>query len=170
MLFLSLLQRQPPHFKRFCFSSRLFLMRIIDIPYLNITGPDREWEASALFFQPQQLIIVFFLQCNLKETTSYTSPSRKNGRPATSTSCLVPLVTHLQPLSLLFTPPFLSFSVNILKKNPSSSGNIQVSWIDDTSAFVSLSQTDQVQIGEWCTAERRRPVSVLTQRLCLPQR
>lgn len=28
------------------------------------------------------------------------------------------------------------------------SGNIQVSWIDDTSAFVSLSQTDQVQIGE----------------------
>lgn len=29
------------------------------------------------------------------------------------------------------------------------SGNIQVSWIDDTSAFVSLSQTDQVQIGEF---------------------
>lgn len=28
------------------------------------------------------------------------------------------------------------------------SGNIQVSWIDDTSAFVSLSQTEQVQIGE----------------------
>uniref|UniRef100_A0AAZ3R1A9 Poly(A)-specific ribonuclease RNA-binding domain-containing protein n=1 Tax=Oncorhynchus tshawytscha TaxID=74940 RepID=A0AAZ3R1A9_ONCTS len=47
-------------------SARLFLMRIIDIPYLNISGPDR---------------------------------------------------------------------------------NIQVSWIDDTSAFVSLSQTDQVQIA-----------------------
>lgn len=28
------------------------------------------------------------------------------------------------------------------------SGNIQVSWIDDTSAFVSLSQTEQVQIGK----------------------
>jgi len=28
-------------------------------------------------------------------------------------------------------------------------GNIQVSWIDNTSAFVSLSQTDQVQIGEF---------------------
>lgn len=77
-------------------------MRIIDIPYLNITGPDREWEASALFFQSQQLIIVFFLQCNPKETTSYTSPSPKSGRPVTSTSCLVPLVTHLQPLALLF--------------------------------------------------------------------
>lgn len=141
-------------------------MRIIDIPYLNITGPDREWEASAPFFRSQQLIIVFFLQCNLRGTTSYTSPSRKNGRPVTSTSCLVPLVTHLQPLSLLlFTPAFLSFSVNVF-----SSGNIQVSWIDDTSAFVSLSQTDQVQIGEWCTAERRSSVSVLMQRLYPPQR
>lgn len=29
-------------------------------------------------------------------------------------------------------------------------GNIQVSWIDDTSAFVSLSQPEQVQIGECC--------------------
>uniref|UniRef100_A0A8C7IN84 Poly(A)-specific ribonuclease (deadenylation nuclease) n=1 Tax=Oncorhynchus kisutch TaxID=8019 RepID=A0A8C7IN84_ONCKI len=48
------------------FVNKLFLMRIIDIPYLNISGPDR---------------------------------------------------------------------------------NIQVSWIDDTSAFVSLSQTDQVQIA-----------------------
>uniref|UniRef100_A0A8D3BTN1 Poly(A)-specific ribonuclease PARN n=1 Tax=Scophthalmus maximus TaxID=52904 RepID=A0A8D3BTN1_SCOMX len=48
------------------FHNKLFLMRIIDIPYLNVTGPD--W-------------------------------------------------------------------------------NIQVSWIDDTSAFVSLSQTDQVQIA-----------------------
>uniref|UniRef100_A0A665SYZ7 Poly(A)-specific ribonuclease PARN n=1 Tax=Echeneis naucrates TaxID=173247 RepID=A0A665SYZ7_ECHNA len=48
------------------FFNKLFLMRIIDIPYLNITGPD--W-------------------------------------------------------------------------------NIQVSWVDDTSAFVSLSQTDQVQIA-----------------------
>lgn len=89
-----------------------------------------------------------FLQCNLKETTFYTSPSQKSGRPVTSTSSLVPLVKHLpKPLMLLFythTHTRLSFCVIFLKL---SSGNIQVSWIDDTSAFVSLSQTDQVQIG-----------------------
>lgn len=28
-------------------------------------------------------------------------------------------------------------------------GNIHVCWIDDTSAFVSLSQPEQVQIGEY---------------------
>lgn len=44
-----------------------------------------------------------FLQCNLKETTFYTSPSQKNGRPVTSTSSLVPLVKHLpEPVMLLF--------------------------------------------------------------------
>lgn len=47
------------------------------------------------FFQSQQLIIVLFPQCNPKETTFYMSLSRKNGRPVTSTSCLVPLVKHL---------------------------------------------------------------------------
>lgn len=36
------------------------------------------------------------------------------------------------------------------------SGNIQVSWIDDTSAFVSLSQTDQVQIGKFHTPVQAR--------------
>uniref|UniRef100_A0A8C6T8N4 Poly(A)-specific ribonuclease PARN n=1 Tax=Neogobius melanostomus TaxID=47308 RepID=A0A8C6T8N4_9GOBI len=73
------------------FYNKLFLMRIIDIPYLNMTGPDckprpvrhlpKEWKTSDLY----QLFSAF--------------------------------------------------------------GNIQVSWIDDTSAFVSLSQTDQVQIA-----------------------
>lgn len=55
------------------------------------------------FFQSQQLTFVLFLQCNLNETTFYTSPSQKNGRPATSTSCLVPLVKHhLKPVMLCF--------------------------------------------------------------------
>uniref|UniRef100_A0A673W9H2 Poly(A)-specific ribonuclease PARN n=1 Tax=Salmo trutta TaxID=8032 RepID=A0A673W9H2_SALTR len=68
------------------FVNKLFLMRIIDIPYLNmdhvlyVTFP-KEWKTSDLY----QLFSAF--------------------------------------------------------------GNIQVSWIDDTSAFVSLSQTDQVQIA-----------------------
>uniref|UniRef100_A0A673W0A5 Poly(A)-specific ribonuclease (deadenylation nuclease) n=1 Tax=Salmo trutta TaxID=8032 RepID=A0A673W0A5_SALTR len=72
------------------FVNKLFLMRIIDIPYLNmdhvlyVTFP-KEWKTSDLY----QLFSAF--------------------------------------------------------------GNIQVSWIDDTSAFVSLSQTDQVQIARGLT-------------------
>lgn len=120
-------------------------MRIIDIPYLNITGPDRKWptDPPRSSLQSQQLTVVLFLQCNRNETTFFTSPSQRNGRPATSTSSLVPLVKHLlEPVMSLFEFLF----VNFVKISPS--GNIQVSWIDDTSAFVSLSQTDQVQIGE----------------------
>nr|XP_033819466.1 poly(A)-specific ribonuclease PARN isoform X2 [Geotrypetes seraphini] len=77
------------------FYNKLFLMRVMDIPYLNLQGPDlqpkrdhvlhvtfpREWKTSDLY----QLFSAF--------------------------------------------------------------GNIQVSWIDDTSAFVSLSQPEQVQIA-----------------------
>lgn len=47
----------------------------------------------------------------------------------------IPPLTEL----LLFIWHFLFFCL----------GNIQVSWIDETSAFVCLSQTDQVQIGEF---------------------
>uniref|UniRef100_A0A671SWA1 Poly(A)-specific ribonuclease RNA-binding domain-containing protein n=1 Tax=Sinocyclocheilus anshuiensis TaxID=1608454 RepID=A0A671SWA1_9TELE len=61
------------------FFNKLFLMRVIDIPYVNMSGPDCKMSV---------LICV----------------------------CRV-------------------------------SGNIQVSWIDDTSAFVCLSQTEQVQIA-----------------------
>ncbi|KAG7487108.1 poly(A)-specific ribonuclease PARN isoform X1 [Solea senegalensis] len=77
------------------FFNKLFLMRIIDIPYLNITGPD---------LQPKRdhVLHVAF-----------------------------PKEWKTSDLYQLF----------------SAFGNIQVSWIDDTSAFVSLSQTDQVQIA-----------------------
>ncbi|KAM9314934.1 poly(A)-specific ribonuclease PARN isoform 1-T1 [Pholidichthys leucotaenia] len=77
------------------FFNKLFLMRIIDIPYLNITGPD--------------------LQPKRDHVLHVTFPKEWK------TSDLYQL--------------FSAF------------GNIQVSWIDDTSAFVSLSQTDQVQIA-----------------------
>ncbi|CAF98128.1 unnamed protein product, partial [Tetraodon nigroviridis] len=82
------------------FFNKLFLMRIIDIPYLNITGPDRTWQThpGRSSFRSQQLTFVLFLQCNLNETTFYTSPSQKNGRPVTSTSCSVPSVKHLLQL------------------------------------------------------------------------
>uniref|UniRef100_A0A8D2ZEW9 Poly(A)-specific ribonuclease PARN n=1 Tax=Scophthalmus maximus TaxID=52904 RepID=A0A8D2ZEW9_SCOMX len=77
------------------FHNKLFLMRIIDIPYLNVTGPD---------LQPKRdhVLHVSF-----------------------------PKEWKTSDLYQLF----------------SAFGNIQVSWIDDTSAFVSLSQTDQVQIA-----------------------
>uniref|UniRef100_A0A669CY50 Poly(A)-specific ribonuclease PARN n=1 Tax=Oreochromis niloticus TaxID=8128 RepID=A0A669CY50_ORENI len=74
---------------------RLFLMRIIDIPYLNITGPD---------LQPKRDHVLYVT---------------------------FPKEWKTSDLYQLF----------------SAFGNIQVSWIDDTSAFVSLSQTDQVQIA-----------------------
>uniref|UniRef100_A0A8C9SRW6 Poly(A)-specific ribonuclease PARN n=1 Tax=Scleropages formosus TaxID=113540 RepID=A0A8C9SRW6_SCLFO len=74
---------------------KLFLMRIIDIPYLNISGPDLQ-------------------------------PKRDNVLYVT-----FPKEWKTSDLYQLF----------------SAFGNIQVFWIDDTSAFVSLSQTDQVQIA-----------------------
>uniref|UniRef100_A0A8K9UFA2 Poly(A)-specific ribonuclease PARN n=1 Tax=Oncorhynchus mykiss TaxID=8022 RepID=A0A8K9UFA2_ONCMY len=75
--------------------ARLFLMRIIDIPYLNISGPD---------LQPKRDHVLYVT---------------------------FPKEWKTSDLYQLF----------------SAFGNIQVSWIDDTSAFVSLSQTDQVQIA-----------------------
>ncbi|KAG8014615.1 Poly(A)-specific ribonuclease PARN, partial [Nibea albiflora] len=77
------------------FFNKLFLMRIIDIPYLNITGPD---------LQPKRDHVLYVT---------------------------FPKEWKTSDLYQLF----------------SAFGNIQVSWIDDVSAFVSLSQTDQVQIA-----------------------
>ncbi|KAK0149592.1 Poly(A)-specific ribonuclease PARN [Merluccius polli] len=77
------------------FFNKLFLMRIIDIPYLNMTGPD---------LQPKRDHVLYVT---------------------------FPKEWKTSDLYQLF----------------SAFGNIQVSWIDDTSAFVSLSQTDQVQIA-----------------------
>ncbi|KAA0721650.1 Poly(A)-specific ribonuclease PARN [Triplophysa tibetana] len=77
------------------FYNKLFLMRVIDIPYLNMCGPD---------LQPKRDHVLYV-----------TFPKEWK-------TC---------DLYQLF----------------SAFGNIQVSWIDDTSAFVSLSQTDQVQIA-----------------------
>uniref|UniRef100_A0AAR2L8F6 Poly(A)-specific ribonuclease RNA-binding domain-containing protein n=1 Tax=Pygocentrus nattereri TaxID=42514 RepID=A0AAR2L8F6_PYGNA len=69
------------------FYNKLFLMRVVDIPYLNISGPD----------------------CKSKTQHNIT-------------------FIHIRSVTTLL-------------------GNIQVSWIDDTSAFVSLSQLEQVQIA-----------------------
>lgn len=77
------------------FFNKLFLMRIIDIPYLNISGPD---------LQPKRDHVLYVT---------------------------FPKEWKTSDLYQLF----------------SAFGNIQVSWMDDTSAFVSLSQTDQVQIA-----------------------
>lgn len=77
------------------FFNKLFLMRIIDIPYLNITGPDLKPKRDHVLY------VTF------------------------------PKEWKTSDLYQLF----------------SAFGNIQVSWVDDTSAFVSLSQTDQVQIA-----------------------
>ncbi|XP_068177275.1 poly(A)-specific ribonuclease PARN [Antennarius striatus] len=77
------------------FYNKLYLMRIIDIPYLNITGPD---------LQPKRDRVLYVT---------------------------FPKEWKTSDLYQLF----------------SAFGNIQVSWIDDTSSFVSLSQTDQVQIA-----------------------
>ncbi|KAM4585049.1 poly(A)-specific ribonuclease PARN [Odontesthes bonariensis] len=77
------------------FFNKLFLMRIIDIPYLNITGPD---------LQPKRDHVLYVT---------------------------FPKEWKTSDLYQLF----------------SAFGNIQVSWIDNTSAFVCLSQTDQVQIA-----------------------
>ncbi|XP_069023364.1 poly(A)-specific ribonuclease PARN isoform X3 [Embiotoca jacksoni] len=77
------------------FFNKLFLMRIMDIPYLNITGPD---------LQPKRDHVLYVT---------------------------FPKEWKTSDLYQLF----------------SAFGNIQVSWLNDTSAFVSLSQTDQVQIA-----------------------
>ncbi|XP_053327532.1 poly(A)-specific ribonuclease PARN [Spea bombifrons] len=77
------------------FFNKLFLMRIMDIPYLNLEGPD-------------------------------LNPKRDN-------------VLHVAfPKEWKTSDLYQLFS---------AFGNIQVSWIDDTSAFVSLSQSEQVQIA-----------------------
>ncbi|XP_041435221.1 poly(A)-specific ribonuclease PARN-like isoform X2 [Xenopus laevis] len=77
------------------FFNKLFLMRIMDIPYLNLEGPDLQ-------------------------------PKRDN-------------VLHVAfPKEWKTSDLYQLFS---------AFGNIQVSWIDDTSAFVSLSQPEQVQIA-----------------------
>ncbi|GAA6067516.1 poly(A)-specific ribonuclease PARN, partial [Tachysurus ichikawai] len=73
----------------------LFLMRVADIPYMNISGPDLQ-------------------------------PKRDNVLYVT-----FPKEWKTSDLYQLF----------------SAFGNIQVSWVDDTSAFVSLSQLEQVQIA-----------------------
>ncbi|XP_058237036.1 poly(A)-specific ribonuclease PARN isoform X2 [Hemibagrus wyckioides] len=77
------------------FYNKLFLMRVADIPYMNISGPDLQ-------------------------------PKRDNVLYVT-----FPKEWKTSDLYQLF----------------SAFGNIQVSWVDDTSAFVSLSQLDQVQIA-----------------------
>uniref|UniRef100_A0A8D0L5E2 Poly(A)-specific ribonuclease PARN n=1 Tax=Sphenodon punctatus TaxID=8508 RepID=A0A8D0L5E2_SPHPU len=77
------------------FFNKLFLMRVMDIPYLNLEGPD--------------------LQPKRDHVLHVTFPKEWK------TSDLYQL--------------FSAF------------GNIQVSWIDDTSAFVSLNQPEQVQIA-----------------------
>ncbi|XP_073447184.1 poly(A)-specific ribonuclease PARN isoform X2 [Aquarana catesbeiana] len=77
------------------FFNKLFLMRVMDIPYLNLEGPD-------------------------------LLPKRDNVLHVT-----FPKEWKTSDLYQLF----------------SAFGNIQVSWIDDTSAFVSLSKPDQVQIA-----------------------
>ncbi|XP_075035890.1 poly(A)-specific ribonuclease PARN isoform X2 [Mixophyes fleayi] len=77
------------------FFNKLFLMRIRDIPYLNLEGPD-------------------------------LLPKRDN-------------VLHVAfPKEWKTSDLYQLFS---------AFGNIQVTWIDDTSAFVSLSQAEQVQIA-----------------------
>uniref|UniRef100_A0A8B9YXB2 Poly(A)-specific ribonuclease PARN n=1 Tax=Bos mutus grunniens TaxID=30521 RepID=A0A8B9YXB2_BOSMU len=77
------------------FFNKLFLMRVMDIPYLNLEGPD--------------------LQPKRDHVLHVTFPKEWK------TSDLYQL--------------FSAF------------GNIQISWIDDTSAFVSLSQPEQVPIA-----------------------
>ncbi|XP_043743604.1 poly(A)-specific ribonuclease PARN-like isoform X1 [Cervus elaphus] len=79
------------------FFNKLFLMRVMDIPYLNLEGPD--------------------LQPKRDHVLHVTFPKEWK------TSDLYQL--------------FSAF------------GNIEISWIDDTSAFVSLSQPEQVPIEAW---------------------
>ncbi|XP_070617622.1 poly(A)-specific ribonuclease PARN isoform X2 [Erythrolamprus reginae] len=77
------------------FFNKLFLMRVLDIPYLNLEGPD---------LQPKRDHVLYVT---------------------------FPKEWKTSDLYQLF----------------SAFGNIHVCWIDDTSAFVSLSQPEQVQIA-----------------------
>ncbi|XP_058013596.1 poly(A)-specific ribonuclease PARN isoform X4 [Ahaetulla prasina] len=77
------------------FFNKLFLMRVMDIPYLNLEGPD---------LQPKRDHVLYVT---------------------------FPKEWKTSDLYQLF----------------SAFGNIHVCWIDDTSAFVSLSQPEQVQIA-----------------------
>ncbi|XP_072275129.1 poly(A)-specific ribonuclease PARN [Pyxicephalus adspersus] len=77
------------------FFNKLFLMRVVDIPYLNLEGPD-----------------------------------------------LLPKRDHV--LHVTFPREWKSFDVYQLF---SAFGKIDMSWIDSTSAFVSLSKPEQVQIA-----------------------
>lgn len=77
------------------FFNKLFLMRVMDIPYLNLEGPD---------LQPKR--------------------------------------DHV--LHVTFPKEWKSSDLYQLF---SAFGNIQISWIDDTSAFVSLSQPEQVPVA-----------------------
>ncbi len=82
--------------------SRLFLMRVIDIPYLNMSGPDRKSYTHTHSYYSQYTCSVSFkhftvcvcVQCSPKEIMSCTSRSLKSGRPATCTSSSAPSVTH----------------------------------------------------------------------------
>ncbi|KAB1263633.1 Poly-specific ribonuclease PARN [Camelus dromedarius] len=88
------------------FFNKLFLMRVMDIPYLNLEGPD---------------------SANLS-----------------SKICLVVQPKRDHVLHVTFPK---EWKTSDLYQLFSAFGNIQISWIDDTSAFVSLSQPEQVQIG-----------------------
>ncbi|XP_021092903.1 poly(A)-specific ribonuclease PARN isoform X4 [Heterocephalus glaber] len=88
------------------FFNKLFLMRVMDIPYLNLEGPD------SLNFASRACLLV--------------QPKRDHVLHVT-----FPKEWKSSDLYQLF----------------SAFGNIQISWIDDTSAFVSLSQPEQVPIG-----------------------
>lgn len=65
--------------------------------------------------------------------------------------------SQFSPLILLLNGFFIIYPLLFIY-----SGNIQVSWIDDTSAFVSLSQTDQVQIGECDALANHKVVNSLS--------
>ncbi|KAB0398315.1 hypothetical protein E2I00_016905, partial [Balaenoptera physalus] len=88
------------------FYNKLFLMRVMDIPYLNLEGPD---------------------SINLS-----------------SKICLVVQPKRDHVLHVTFPK---EWKTSDLYQLFSAFGNIQISWINDTSAFVSLSQPEQVPIG-----------------------
>lgn len=82
-----------------CAHCRLFLMRVADIPYLNISGPDCKSEVSCLSCSLARSLSpsspygnTCLFQCSRSGTTFCTSPSLKSGKPVTCTSCSAPLV------------------------------------------------------------------------------
>ncbi|MGH0165392.1 UNVERIFIED_CONTAM: hypothetical protein FKN15_059724 [Acipenser sinensis] len=104
------------------FFNKLFLMRVVDIPYLNLSGPDLMLDL--LCFRLFLMRVVDIPYLNL------SGPD------------LQPKRDHV----LYVTFP-KEWKTSDLYQLFSAFGNIQVSWIDDTSAFVSLGQVDQVQIA-----------------------